>query len=164
MIRKAKGQAATKRKKRIPRDTTGNYILESIFKDVHEYDVYFEFANHDRIDQLSPNCLQIQFKLNIKNLALHFPDNERMIELVIPITKKQNNARTKATLTKRYIDEFGDLIPKIRLSLQNQIAANNKVLGPSAIVKKALDETAQNRRAAAKKKVKEIAKKIRTKS
>ena len=145
-----------RKNKSIIRDVTGSYILASVFKDIHEYDAYFEFSNRDGIDQLSPNRLRITFNLNTKTPELYFPDSERVIKLVIPITKRQNNARTKMKLTKDYIDDFCDLIPKIRLSLQNQIAANNKVLGPDPIVKKVIDKAAQQKRGMARKKVKNM--------
>ena len=151
----------TKRKnKPMFKDITGNYILESVFRDVHEYEVYFEFSNKDCIDRLSPNRLRVSFKLNGKKQELYFPDDGRMIELIIPITKGQNNPRTKAKLTKRYIHEFGDLVPKIRLSLKNQIAANNKVLGSSNRVILALNESAKKRRASAVRKARNILNKM----
>ena len=133
-----------------------NYILESIFQDIHEYEAYFEFFNIASIGKITPNELQITFDLNIKNLALRFSDNERLITLAIPITKSQNNLRSKTKLTKRYIDEFGDLIPKIRLSIQSQIAAYGKVIGPDAKIKLILDRSAKRKRTAAIKKAKNM--------
>ena len=132
----------------------GNYTLDLIFQDIHEYQSYFEFFNIDSIGKISPNEFQITFDLNIKEPKLKFPDDERLIKLVIPIKKSQNNSHSKAKLTKRYIDEYGDLIPKIRLSIQSQIAAFGKVLGSDPKVKSALELSAKKKRMAAIEKAK----------
>lgn len=138
------------------KDITGNYQLERVFEDIHEYEVYFEFSNHESVDKLSPNLLRISFKLNGRKIEILYPDDERVVEFVIPISESQNNPQEKRKLTKRYIEEFGDFIPKIRLSLKNQIAANNKIIGPSKKIKRELDLAVKRRRASAVSKAKAL--------
>lgn len=149
---------ATPGKKEVIRDGSGAYILERVFEDIHEYEIYFEFANKDSADKLTPNRLRISFKLNGRKMELLYPDNERVVEIIIPITKAQNNPRSKDKLKRRYIEEYADLVPKIRLSLKNQIAANNKVLGPAQKIKRELDLATKKRRTAAVRKAKKMAK------
>ncbi len=140
------------------KDSTSSYILERVFEDIHEYEIYFEFSNKNSVDKLSLNRLRIIFKLNGRKLELYYPDNERTVELIVPITKKQNNPHAKAKLTKRYFDEYGDLIPKINLSLKNQLAATNKIIGPAEKIKKDLSSAIRNRRTVATRKAKKILK------
>ncbi len=141
------------------KDDFGNFLLERVFKDVHEYEIYFEFSNKESADKLSPNRLRFLFKLNGRRLEIFYPDEERVVEFMIPISKSQDNPHTKRKLTKRYINEFGDFIPKVRLSLKNQIAANNKVIGPSDEIVLDLNEAVKRRRAVAAAKAKGILRK-----
>ena len=78
------------------KDTLGSYTLEKVFEDIHEYEIYFEFSNKGSADSLSPNRLRVSFKLNGRKQEIFYPDDERIVELIIPITKLQNNPRTKA--------------------------------------------------------------------
>lgn len=146
------------------KDEFGGYLLERVFTDVHEYETYFEFSNKESVDKLSPNVLRISFKLNGRKVEMIFPDNERVVEIVIPITKASDNPRKKSELTKRYITEYADVIPIIRLSMKNQFAAMNKVIGSGTNVKKELDKISRNKRAAAVRKVKSMAKKKKAKT
>jgi len=151
----------TNKEKMTHKDTFGSYMLERIFEDIHEYEVYFEFSNQESADKLSPNILRFSFKLNGRRIEIFYPDDERVVEFIIPITKSQDNPKSKRKLTKRYIDEFADFIPKIRLSLKNQIAANNKVIGPNEKIKRDLGEAVRKRRALAAYKAKKMIKKKR---
>ena len=76
-----------------------------------------------------------------------------------PSARPKTTPRPKESLTKRYIDEFGDFIPKIHLSLKNQIAANNKIIGPTKAIKTYLAKAIKERRRLAFQKAKDILKK-----
>lgn len=147
------------KEKLILRDVQGSYLLERIFEDIHEYEVYFEFSNQESVDRLTPNVLRFSFKLNGRKIEIFYPDDERVVEFIIPISESQNNPQGKRKLTKRYIDEFADFIPKIRLSLKNQIAANNKIIGPNEKIKRDLDEAIRKRRTLAASRAKKMIKK-----
>ncbi|MBT4761914.1 MAG: hypothetical protein HOO06_09480 [Bdellovibrionaceae bacterium] len=145
-----------KKPKSLIKDITGSYILEKVFEDIHEYEVYFEFSNSDKLDKLSPNKFRVKFKLNGRQQEFHYPDNERVIELIIPIKAIQNNPHTKAKLTKKYFDEYCDFIPKVRLALKNQIAANNKIIGTSSRIEGHLKKAVKKKRTSALRRAKKI--------
>ena len=141
------------------KDMTGGYLLERVFKDIHEYEVYFELSNSCKIDKLAPNKLKIKFRVGGEFPEIFYSDNERTIELIVPIKSSQNNRQMKENLSKRYIDEYCDLIPKIRLSIKNQLTATNKVIGPSKKTKTYLKKAILKRRNASAKEAKRIASK-----
>lgn len=144
-------------KKNKLKDITGSYLLERVFDDIHEYEVYFEFSNLDKIDKLTPNKLRVKFKLNARQPEMVYPDNERVVELVVPLKKGQNNSQSRAKLSNRYFSEYCDLIPKIRLSIKNQIAANNKVIGPSQKIETHLKKAIKKKRTDANTRARKIA-------
>ena len=139
------------------KDVAGGYLLDRVFKDIHEYEIYFEFSNSGKLDNLAPNKIKVKFKVNGVLPELFYPDNERTVELIVPIRLSQNNRQTKQNLSKKYLDEYSDLIPKIRFSIKNQITANNKVIGSSKKVESYLKEAIHKRRNASAKKAKKMA-------
>ena len=130
----------------IPKDKLGNYILESVFDDIHEYEAYFGFFNKLGFDKLSPQRLRIEFKLNARKIEMVFINKENLVEILVPINKSQNNTHSRLDLTKRYLNDFSDIIPKVQLSLQNQFTAISKVLGSDSKVESALKKLARKKR------------------
>ena len=105
------------------------YDLKAIFKDSYEYEVYFELVNSTRILDLCPTDIEVEFSLKIKKLRLSFPDSEpKLVKVMIPITKTQDNPKKRLELEGQYLEQYGELVPKMRLSVKNQLAALRKDL------------------------------------
>ncbi len=117
-------------KKKLKKDLVfGAYDLKAIFEDSYEYEVYFKLANSGRILDLCPTEMEVEFSLKIKQLRLSFPDSEpKLVRVMIPINKAQNNTKKRAELRGRYFQQYCELIPKMRLSIKNQLTALKKEL------------------------------------
>lgn len=105
------------------------YDLKEIFEDSYEHEVYFELVNSISVLDLCPGGIEIEFSLKVRQPRLSFPDNEpKLVKIIIPITKSQNSPRKKSELRSRYFQKYCELVPKMRLSIKNQLAALRKDL------------------------------------
>ncbi|MCY4644908.1 MAG: hypothetical protein OXB88_09845 [Bacteriovoracales bacterium] len=118
-----------KRKKRVKKLIAGNYVLRDIFEDSYEYEVYFHLVNSLNVSDLCPNNFEIELSMKIRKPRLSFPDEDpKLVKLMVPISKAQNNPKKRAEVRSTIFHEYADLLPQIKLSLKNQIAALRKDL------------------------------------
>ena len=107
----------------------GDYILREIFEDSYEHEVYFNLVNSVDISDLFPSDIEIEFSIRAKRTRLSFPHGHpELVRVTIPINKAQNNARKRSELITQNIYKYSDLVPRIQLSLKNQVAALRKDL------------------------------------
>ncbi|MCJ8278063.1 MAG: hypothetical protein HRT44_05945 [Bdellovibrionales bacterium] len=105
------------------------YNLKEMFEDSYEHEVYFELVNSISVLDLCPSDIEIEFSLKVKQPRLSFPDSEpKLVRVIVPLAKSQNNPRKKSELRVRYFHQYGELVPKMRLSIKNQLAALRKDL------------------------------------
>ena len=108
---------------------SSNYTLKEIFADSYEYEIYFQLANSINISNLCPNQIEIDFSTTAKRTRLYFPEDEiKLIKIIVPITKAQNNQKKRSELRTQHFHKYGELVSKIRFSTKNQLAALRKDL------------------------------------
>ena len=105
------------------------YDIPTIFEDSYEHKVYFELVNSINILELCPSEIEVEFSMKSKQLRLSFPNNKPdLVKVIVPITKTQNNRKKRLELRDCHLKQYGELVPKMRLSIKNQLAAMRKTL------------------------------------
>ena len=119
----------TQKKKNVERLVVGDYVLREVFEDSYEYEIYFKLVNSIDISDICPSNFEIDFSTKIKQPRLSFPENDpKLVKIIIPISKAHNNPRKISEIRTQNFHKYADLVPKIKLSLKNQIAALRKDL------------------------------------
>ena len=91
-----------KRKQIIEKTIAGNYILQEIFEDFYEHEVYFKLINKIEISGLCPSDIEVQLSSKVKRPRLNFPDEyPKLMRIIIPVTKAQDNLKKNRKLLLR---------------------------------------------------------------